>query len=186
VATVRLDADGDRIPDRKGDTVTVAGRSVVGTGTFVPSNRIAVQDPTAGIHVLLPDSVDVGRGDSVRVPGVVEHETGLTRLRALRATLVSEAGRVPTPMPLTVPTSRSEAYEGTFVHLRAQVVRVGGNDGGKYLILSDVSDGGPGRSMRPPLLKSESWSALRPPFGALPSGTLSPEARPAAASGSSR
>ena len=137
VAAVRLDADADYVPDRRGDTVTVAGRSVVDTGTFVPPNRIAVQDPTAGIHVLLPESADVARGDSVRVRGVVEHENGVTRLRALQTTRVTAAARVPVPMPLTVPTAQGEAYEGRFVHLRARVERVGANDGGKYLILSD-------------------------------------------------
>ncbi len=137
VAAVRVDADADYVPDRRGDTVTVAGRSVVATGTFVPSNRIAVQDPTSGIHVLLPESVEVGRGDSVRVRGVVEHANGLTRLRALDASLHSEPARIPAPMPLTVPAARGEGYEGRFVHLRGRVERMGTNDGGQYLILSD-------------------------------------------------
>ena len=137
VSAVRVDADEDGVPDRRGDTVTVAGRSVVASGTFAGDGRLSLQDGTAGIHVTVPATLDVERGDSLRIRGVVRHENGLTQLQALQSTVVSDSLRVPSPVPLTVPAARGEAYEGAFVHIRARVVRTGTNDGGKYLLLQD-------------------------------------------------
>ncbi|MFP4227600.1 MAG: ATP-binding protein [Salinivenus sp.] len=140
IASVRVDADEDYVPDRVGDTVTVAGRAVAEPGVFFSVHQIALQDRSAGIHVSLAETVDVARGDSVRVRGVVEHAYGRTELEAVQSTVVDDTGRAPAPMPLTVPTAWGETYEGQLVRVRARIVRHGENDGGKFLLLRDPGD----------------------------------------------
>ena len=50
IADARLDADDDLIPDRRGDTVTVAGRASVGTGILDTDRlRVSIQDSSSGI-----------------------------------------------------------------------------------------------------------------------------------------
>ncbi|MFB6097540.1 MAG: ATP-binding protein [Salinibacter sp.] len=137
ISAVRVDADGNRVPDRLGDTVAVAGRTVVTRGVFMPSAFISLQDRTGGIHVLLPEGPSLARGDSVRVQGVVEYKYGLTQLRALDYDVIEAESRLPAPLPLTVPTADGERYEGEFVRVRGEVLRVSSNKGGKYLLMGD-------------------------------------------------
>ena len=142
IAEARLDANGDKIPDRMGDTLTVAGRATAGKGRLaVPVPDLAVlQDGTAGIHVLLPNGPVVTRGDSVQLRGVVEQAYGLTRLRGLHYRILDDSIRVPAPLPLTVPTAAGERYEGRLAQVTGRVVAAGTNDGGDYLILEDPAE----------------------------------------------
>jgi len=142
IAEVRVDADNDKVADRVGDTVTVAGRVVAGRGRLaVPiPEMVALQDSTAGLHVLVPGGPNVNRGDSVRVRGVVTHEYGLTQLRGLDYRRVDSPARSPAPLPLTVTAATGEEYEGRLVEVRGKVASVGTNKGGDYLLLSDHTD----------------------------------------------
>ncbi|MFO8098139.1 MAG: PAS domain-containing sensor histidine kinase [Salinibacter sp.] len=137
IASVRVDANEDYVPDRVGDTVKVAGRAVAEPGVFFSPHQIALQDRTAGIHISSTDSLDVARGDSLQVQGVVEHNYGRTEVRALQSRVVDDTARVPDPMPLTVPAAWGETYEGQLVRVRARILRDGENDGGTYLLLRD-------------------------------------------------
>lgn len=145
IADVRIDEDGDRVPDRMGDTVTVAGRVTAGQGRLtVPVPEIAaIQDSTAGIHVLLPGGSGVERGDgveqgdSVRIRGVVDQAYGLTRLQGLDYQVLDAPPRVPRPLPLTVPSAVGERHEGRFARVEGHVLSKGSNDGGDFLILTD-------------------------------------------------
>jgi two-component system sensor histidine kinase BarA len=139
ISEVRIDANGDRVPDRMGDTVTVAGRVTAGRGRLsVPVPEIAViQDSTAGIHVLLPEGPPVERGDSVRLRGVVDQAYGLTRLQGLDYQIVDAPKRVPPPLPLTVTAATGEHYEGRLARVRGRVASKGSNDGGDFLVLND-------------------------------------------------
>ena len=139
LADVRIDADGDRIPDRMGDTVTVAGRVTVEQGRLaVPVPELSVlQDSTAGIHLLLSSGPSVERGDSLRVRGVVGQAYGLTRLDALDVRVVDAEPRTPAPRPLTVSTAAGEQHEGRLARIRGRVASKGSNRGGEYLRLQD-------------------------------------------------
>lgn len=137
ISEVRVDADGDHVPDRLGDTVYVAGRAIAQQDVFFQSEFIALQGPSGGIHVSVPEDVAVNRGDSVQVRGVVKHEYGLTQLQSLNYDVVDAKPRGLAPVPLTVHTAAGERYEGRLVRVRGRVVRVGSNDGGKYLIIND-------------------------------------------------
>ena len=142
IAEVRVDADGDHVPDRMGDTVTVAGRATAGKGRLaVPVPELAaLQDRTAGIHVLLPNGPVVARGDSVHLRGVVDQAYGLTRLRGLTYRVLDDSTRTPAPLPLTVPTAVGERHEGRLAQVKGRVVAAGTNDGGDYLILEDPAE----------------------------------------------
>lgn len=140
ISEVRVDADGDYVPDRLGDTVDVAGRAVAQRDVFFQSEFIVLQGPSGGIHVSVPEGVAVNRGDSVQVRGVVEHEYGLTQLQSLNYDVADAKPREPAPVPLTVHAAAGESYEGRLVRIRGHVVRVGSNDGGKYLIINDQGD----------------------------------------------
>jgi PAS domain S-box-containing protein len=139
IADVRGDADDDWVPDRRGDTVTVAGRVAAGKNRLaVPvPNLISLHDSTGGIHVVLPGGPSVARGDSLWVRGVVEQEYGLTQLRGVAYGTVDGTPRSPTPIPLTVHAAASERYEGRLARVRGRIRTKGSNDGGDFLRLGD-------------------------------------------------
>ena len=139
IADVRADADGDDVPDRAGETVTVAGRVTVERGRLaVPVPEVAVvQDSTGGIHVFLPSGLAVERGDSLRIRGTVKHNYGLTQLRDAEGRVVETDSRLPAPLPLTVSTAVEEQYEGRLARLRGRIASKGTNEGGAYLRLQD-------------------------------------------------
>ena len=141
IADVRRDLDGDAVPDRRGDTVTVAGRVTAGQGELPVSipQFAAVQDSTGGIHVHLPDGSSVERGDSLHVRGVLTHQYGLTQLDGLAHQTVETAPHVPAPMPLTVSAAADDQYEGHLVQVEGRITTKTENDGGRYLLLSDRS-----------------------------------------------
>ncbi|WP_263792544.1 sensor histidine kinase [Salinibacter sp.] len=137
IAEVRVDANADDVPDRRGETVTVAGRVTAGRGRLAVSRPqlVAVQDRTAGIHVRLPDGLVVERGDSLRVRGSLEHAYGLTRLRGAEGRVVEAGARTPAPLPLTVNTAAGEQHEGRLARVRGRIAGKGTNRGGDYLRL---------------------------------------------------
>lgn len=141
IADVRRDRDGDAVPDRLGDTVTVAGRVTAGQGNLPVSipQFAAVQDSTGGLHVHLADGPSVERGDSLRIRGVLTHRYGLTQLDGLAHQTVEAAPHVPAPMPLTVSAAANEQYEGRLVRIEGRIATKSENDGGQYLLLSDRS-----------------------------------------------
>ena len=137
IADVRVDANNDKVPDRVGDTVTVAGRVTAGRGRLaVPVPEIAViQDSTAGIHVLLPSGPPVARGDSVHVRGVLDQAYGLTRLQGIDHQNVNVPPQAPAPLHLTVTAAVGERYEGRLVRVEGRILAKGANEGGDYLLL---------------------------------------------------
>ncbi len=132
-----MDANEDHVPDRRGETVMVAGWVTAGRGRLAVSRPrlVAVQDSTAGVHVRLPDSLVVERGDSLRVRGVVTHAYGLTRLRGTEGRVVEAEARTPAPLPLTVNTAAGEQHEGRLARVRGRIAGKGTNRGGDYLRL---------------------------------------------------
>jgi len=137
ILEARRDRNDDFVPDRVGDTVLVRGRASVQSGALPDSNLVFVQNETAGIAVRLPENSSVGRGDSLKVSGVVRHQFGLTRLHATSVARLGTMNRDPVPTPLTVSAARSETYEGQLVQIRGRVVANRSNDGGRYLLIED-------------------------------------------------
>ncbi|MEF8816573.1 MAG: PAS domain-containing sensor histidine kinase [Salinibacter sp.] len=139
IADIRADADGDNVPDRTGETVTVAGRVTGERGRLaVPVPELGVvQDSTGGLHVFLPGGLVAERGDSLRIRGTLEHAYGLAQLRDAEGRVVETDARTPAPLPLTVSTAVGEQYEGRLARLQGRVASKGTNRGGDYLRLQD-------------------------------------------------
>ena len=144
IAAAEVDRDGDFVPDRLGDTVTVSGRATVGTRVLNQSSfRIFLRDSTGGIQLYAEDMGEsVARGDRVTATGVVDQYHGQTQLVVhdydARPAPGGDAGL--DPVPLAAPDSAVlDAHEGELVRLSGVVVQPGTNDGGDYLWL--VPDG---------------------------------------------
>lgn len=137
---IRSDVDGDAVPDRVGDTVTVAGRTYSGQGEFMLSGAFFVQDQTGGVAVRFSSEMSVGRGDSLHIRGVVEHENGLTQIEGLDYTAIDVQTRSPSPLPLTVAASQQEEYEGQLVQVQGRVIRVSSNEEGRHLLLAEQDE----------------------------------------------
>jgi PAS domain S-box-containing protein len=139
IGGVRRDTDEDGVPEQVGDTVVVAGRVVAAPGTIpVPERGVgALQDETGGIHVLMPESQALSRGDSARVRGVLRHENGLAQIAALSSRRIGPAqGRV-SPVPLSIPSAAGERYEGRLARVEGVLTARSANRGGRYFVLRE-------------------------------------------------
>lgn len=143
IASARVDADGDGVPDRLGDTVTIAGRATTaGTVLTADQLRLFVQDASAGVMVFAFESGEaVERGDSVLATGVVGQYQGLTQIRALGYRVIPASPRVPAPVELPLDREALEALEGSLVRARASVKGAGSNQGGRFLLLGPADTG---------------------------------------------
>ncbi|WP_199774274.1 PAS domain S-box protein [Salinibacter altiplanensis] len=140
IAAVRVDADGDAVPDRTGDTVSVAGRVTAAPGRLpLPEASVgALQDSTGGLHFVATEETNVERGDSLRVWGVLRHVNGLAQIEVFRQNVVDTPSKVPKPVPLTVPSAATEEYEGRLVRVRGTVTARSTNRGGEYFVLEET------------------------------------------------
>ncbi|MDB4949155.1 MAG: putative Histidine kinase [Gemmatimonadetes bacterium] len=124
ISALRADADGDRVPDRLGDTVRIAGRVTVATGSLARDwLEVFVQDATGGIDVYdraIPFVME--GGDSVEVTGVVGQYNGLTQLVHPRIRLVRASQRLPPPRTIAFTRAGAERWEGSFVRVRGRVL----------------------------------------------------------------
>ncbi|HRI46135.1 MAG TPA: FlgD immunoglobulin-like domain containing protein [Ignavibacteriaceae bacterium] len=127
IAAVKIDANGDRIPDRVGQTVTVVG--VVNSINFTASaNRFSyyIQDGTGGINITKGSQPNGGPvyniGDRILVTGTLGHFRGTSQLDI--ANLTSDISLLGTgvaisPVQLTIPAylADPEKYEGMFIEI---------------------------------------------------------------------
>ena len=121
IADVRVDADGDGVPDRIGEDVTIKG--IVTTNSFSSSSiLIGVQDETAGVVIYQGgnDSTSLPIGTLVLVQGAVSQYKGLTEINVSNIIALGQ-GTVPDPIVLTIEeyTSDYEAYEGSLIKINA-------------------------------------------------------------------
>jgi hypothetical protein len=147
IAEAREDLNGDFIPDRLGDTVTVEG--VVFTPNFAPEhNHYYIDDGTAGIHTFAPGPHLFGwnLGDFTLLTAVVMQFGGATEIVALDSLswqLANTGDPTPDPIVLTIAQYLldSEVYEGSLIELTS-VTLVGGTwpSTGTYAIVQ-ISDG---------------------------------------------
>lgn len=147
ISEAREDLNGDFIPDRAGDTVTVMG--VVFTPNFAPGlNHYYIDDGTAGIHAFAPGphQCNWDLGDETRIKGVVTHFNGCTEIIALDSlswVLMSVGNPLPDPVPLTIGQylSDPEFYEGSLVQLMSVTMVDGLWPGPGFNSMIQVSDG---------------------------------------------
>jgi hypothetical protein len=118
IAEAMEDLNGDFIPDRLGDTVTVQG--VVFTPRFHNvANQYFIDDGTAGINIYMPGppTFNWNLGDKLQINGEVVQYFGLTEIIALDSSswVLNSTGN-PTPEPIVLSVAqyltKTEAYEG--------------------------------------------------------------------------
>jgi len=124
IADARVDADGDGVPDRFGETVTVSGVITSPTINSLYSLSINIQDETAGINVYSSeDSIMTTVGDLVQITGEIGQYNGLTQLVvADRNDIVRlGTGTIPTPINLYVAEwlEDGEKYESMLIKISA-------------------------------------------------------------------
>jgi len=118
IAEAIKDANGDRKPDRLGQSVTVTGTATVASGVFNPTYLdIYVQDSTAGVNVFSFAMQTVNEGDSFIVSGTVDQYKGKTEISDAALTLVASGRTLPEPHVITCSQVASEQYEGELVRV---------------------------------------------------------------------
>lgn len=149
IAEAREDLNGDLIPDRLGQIVTIEG--VVNSPNYQTVNHsYYIWDGTAGITEILFGTTNpvLNLGDAVRITGEIGHFRGLTQIQPASAadiTILSSGNPVPGPVVLTLGAYKAdpEAYEGTLVGF-VSLNKVGGTwpapGGSATLLISDGID----------------------------------------------
>jgi diguanylate cyclase (GGDEF)-like protein/PAS domain S-box-containing protein len=142
VERLRVDDDGDGVPDRDGDTVTVAGRAVLPSGAMHPERLdVPIQQGGRGIFLFDWDVAEpVAAGDSVVARGVVGVYRGRLQLQQPDYRVVPGPRRVPEPRELEIEFRRLERREGTIVEVEGELVRSTRNAGGRMLVLRGFAD----------------------------------------------
>jgi len=136
IADAVRDADGDFVPDRLGDTVTVSGRATLGSGILNENRlRVFLQDTTAGVQLFAPSIWEpVESGQRVTARGVVGQYRGLTQIEAIEYRTSRTSAPAPEPVRLTAPdTAALDSHEGRLVRFTGSVVGSGTNAGGEFL-----------------------------------------------------
>lgn len=135
IAAAKIDANGDFIPDRIGQTITVVG--VVNSINFTASaNRFSyyIQDGTGGINITKGTQPGGGPvyniGVRILVTGVLGQFRGTTQLDIVNlATDIQrlDSNNTLTPVQLSIPQylAQAERYEGMFIEIMAVAKRTG-------------------------------------------------------------
>lgn len=127
IAAVKVDDNGDFVPDRAGEIVTVQG--VVTTNSYSTSNIIMyIQDESAGISIFQGgnDSVRYEIGTLVLVTGVLEQFRGLSQI-SVDEFIVLGQGTIPEPLDVTAReiNENFETLEGTLVRVKGLILDEG-------------------------------------------------------------
>jgi PAS domain S-box-containing protein len=130
------DQDGDRVPDRIGDTVTVQG--IVISDPLVmnaEASLVNFQDTTGGIVLFTRDTAvlrGLERGDSVRVRGRLDQYLGAEQLLVEGVEPLGRAA-VPQPRDVLVSDLQGEQYFGRLVRVAGQLA-AGEDEAGRTVI----------------------------------------------------
>lgn len=135
IAEAREDLNMDFIPDRLGDTVTVAG--TVSSPNYNTGNfNYVVHDGTAGITSILFGYAgpEYNMGDVLQITGEISQYNGLTQIEPLgdgstSVTLTGTGGTLPTFTVLTISDfqANAEMYEGELIGFISLTALPGGD-----------------------------------------------------------
>ncbi len=123
IAAVRIDANADGVPDRKGEEVTTKG--VVTSYNFSTTGLLfTIQDETAGIQLYDSgnDTTNFEIGDLILVKGAVSQYKGLTEIYFTPENITKLGSSTPpTPEVLTIKEylDNAEKYEGSLITINA-------------------------------------------------------------------
>lgn len=145
------DVDGDRIPDRMGETVELVGTAISDPLVIGPTGSlINLQDSTGGVMLFAHDTTQLktlAAGDRVRVLGTVGQYRGAEQLIIGRVERIGTA-EMPAPRDVLAADLVVERYAGQLVRVSGELVASEGNDG---RITAELRD----RSGRIPVLISQ-------------------------------
>ena len=144
IQTLRVDGDGDTVPDRVGETALVTGRVTAGTGLLrTDANEVYLQDGTGGLRLVLPPDADrVLTGDSVLVFGTLGFRNGMAEMQSPAVRTVASPSRAPEAavLPLVERPGGGkgpdlEAHEGELVMIEGRIVNVDEQPGVRTMML---------------------------------------------------
>ncbi|HSM36288.1 MAG TPA: EAL domain-containing protein [Longimicrobiales bacterium] len=117
------DDDGDLVPDRVGETVTVAGRASVALGAITRRTmHVFIQGPSRGLLLTGgPVGEPIVEGDLVEAYGTLGFADGVTGLNVLGYRVAARERRPPVPEHIQV-GEVGEPFEGRLVHVSATAV----------------------------------------------------------------
>ena len=126
LAEINQDADGDRIPDSLGDSVSI--RAIVISDPFEvlsgPLYRMYLDDGGGGLMLQTAQAQlveSLSAGDEVLIEGRVDFYNGSTMIAPDKVDVVG-ATSVPPPITVTVNDLVSERYEGRRIRVRGKLV----------------------------------------------------------------
>ena len=121
VALLR-DDDGDLVPDRLGDTVTVSGRASVGLGAMTRRTmHVFIQGSNRGLLLTGgPAGEPIVEGDLVEAYGVLGFADGIAGLNVLGYRVAARERRPPVPEHIQV-SEIGEPFESRLVHVSGTV-----------------------------------------------------------------
>ncbi|MFP7721778.1 GGDEF domain-containing protein [Lysobacter sp. A3-1-A15] len=122
IAAVRVDSDGDNLPDRLGTRAHVRGIATVPTGDR--GFQTVIQDRTGGIGLFHRGlSLAVKPGDVLEAVGEVAQYRGAVQLRDVDVRIV---GHAPLPKARTLPLADAAGwrYMGQRLHVRGRIEEV--------------------------------------------------------------
>ena len=140
VAIAIADKNTDFIPDKLGDTISVAGRVTVSSGVLWKNRlQIAIQDYSGGIEIYQRDysGSRITIGDSLQVTGIISQYRGQTQLTPIHINFIDSLNRK-IPIPVQLGKSDPENYEGRLVTINGRIINISSNAGGDYLIVSNT------------------------------------------------
>lgn len=139
IGEARIDANGDFMPDRLGQRVTVGGRASSHSGVMHTSRlSIFIQDTSGGIEIYNIDpGPPIEEGDSVVVRGTIEMYEGVTRIVRAIYRVIKVHGPMARPIDLTIAEIPSERHEGMLIRTHGVVTRSWNDDYGSYLTIRE-------------------------------------------------
>jgi PAS domain S-box-containing protein len=142
IGEARRDANGDFVPDRLGQRVTIGARANSNSDVMHTSRlSIFLQDSTGGIEL---HNVDPGpaieEGDSVIATGTIEMYEGVTRIVRSTYRVLKVHRPMARPIELPIRDVPAEKYEGMLVRVHGVVTRSWSDDYGSYLTVCEQAN----------------------------------------------
>lgn len=139
IAAVRVDRNGDHMPDRKGARVHVRGVATVPSPLLRDGDfQIMVQDASGGIGLYhRATELAVRQGDLVDAVGEVGQYKGAVQLRDAEATVVGHAD-LPQAPTISLANAAGWKYMGRRVRVRGRIADIAVDDYGVITIRGDT------------------------------------------------
>ena len=141
IDSIQADADGNLASDRLGDTLRVAGRATVASGTLDEQQlQIYIQNrgDSTGLKLYASEiTTPVARGDSIVARGVVGQYQGATQLYITDYRVIETDAPPIEPTELSLSAANGEKHEGLLARVEGQIINMMTNQGGRLLVINE-------------------------------------------------